>query len=194
MFAVRSEAAFLIQIDTDGLDDGVLTYNSHFTFGGDTTTASQSAPSTAYGLSAADSIFGGDGVAEPDTYVYRYDPTSDADNLATAGIELGVDLAGNPVLGSGVAGGAAGVYRVYAAWPATANVSGGLTKYTATSGANSFSVEVDQNTVNDPDLDDKNDVWVYLGNVDYNGSSGIVVTQHIWLQHICVDAGLRGVV
>ena len=91
MFAVRSEAAFLIQIDTDGLDDGVLTYNSHFTFGGDTTTASQSAPSTAYGLSAADSIFGGDGVAEPDTYVYRYNPTSDADNLATAGIELGVD-------------------------------------------------------------------------------------------------------
>jgi hypothetical protein len=172
-----ASAAFLVQIDTDGADDGVLTYNSHFTFGGDTTTASQSAPASAFGLVEADSIFGGDGSASPDTYVYRYDPTVDVDNLVTTGVELGVDLGGSPVSGSGVAGGAAGDYRVYAAWPATSNVSGELTRYTVTSGVNSFFVDVDQNTANDPDGDDANDVWLYLGDISYDGSSGIIVTQ-----------------
>ncbi len=177
LIACQANAAFLIQVDTDGADDGVLTFNSNFTFGGDTTTASQSIAAKAFGLTGGDSIFGGNGVVELDIYVYRYDPTSDADNLVTTGIELGVDLVGNPVFGSGVVGGSVGLYRVYAAWPATSNVSGGLTRYTVTSGANSFFVDVDQNTANDPDLDDANDVWVYLGNIAYDGSSGIIATQ-----------------
>lgn len=172
-----ASAAFLIEIDTDGLDDGPIVYNPHFTFGGDTTIASTSVASAAFGLTPADSIFGGDGASEPDTYVYRYDPTSDADNLVTTGIPLGVDLVGANVSGTGKTGGAAGDYWVYAAWPATSNVSGGLTRYTVTSGANSFFVDVDQNTANDPDGDDFGDVWVRLGAISYDGSSGIIVTQ-----------------
>lgn len=172
-----ASAAFLIQIDTDGANNGAITFNSHFTFGGDTTTATSSAPASAFGLATANSIFGGDGVSSPDTYVYRYDPTVDVDNLVTTGVALGVDLVGSPVNGTGVTGGAADDYRVYAAWPPTSNVSGDLTSYTVTSGPNSFTVDVDQNTANDPDGDDLDDVWVYLGDISYNGSSGIIVTQ-----------------
>lgn len=169
--ATSAQAAFLIEIDTDGADDGVLTYNSHFTFGGDTMTASQSSASSAFGLTGGDSIFGGDGVNDPDTYVYRYDPTTDADNLNTAGQALGVRLDGTPVAGSGNVGGAAGPYRVYAAWPFTTNVNAAGVTYTAVSGANSFSVLVDQN---DPAIQGG---WVYLGDIDYDGSSGIILTQ-----------------
>ena len=176
MLASTGEAAFLVQIDTDGADDGVVTFNDNFTFGGDTTTASQSAPSVAPLLPEGDSIFGGDGVNSPDTYVYRYDPSSDADNLVTTGVELGVDLAGNPVFGTGLTGGAAGPYRVYAAWPETDNVSGGDTSYLVESGANQFTAVLDQNAANDLD-EDGADVWVLLGTIDYDGSSGIIVTQ-----------------
>ena len=167
----QANAAFLIEIDTDGADDGPITYNSHFAFGGDTTTASTSVAALAFGLTPADSIFGGDGVNEPDTYVYRYDPTSDADNLVTTGEVLGVDLAGNPVNGSGMVGGAAGDYRVYTTWPETTNVNSAGVDYTAVSGSNSFSVHVDQN---DPAIQNG---WVYLGAITYDGSSGIILTQ-----------------
>jgi len=173
----NARAAFLIEIDVDGLDDGAITYHPNFSFGGDTTTASTSIGSGAYGLAPADSIFGGDGVNEPDTYVYRYDPTTDADNLNTASIELGVDVDGNAVFGSGLAGGLAGAYRIYAAWPATTSVSGGLTRYTATSGVNVLSITIDQNYASDPDGDGAGNVWVYLGDIFYDGSSGIVLEQ-----------------
>ena len=84
-----ANASFIIEIDTDGLDDGVLTYNTNFSFGGDTTTASQSAATSALGMTGGDSIFGGDGVNLPDTYVYTYDLDVDGDNLAlTAGAAL----------------------------------------------------------------------------------------------------------
>ncbi|TWU17470.1 PEP-CTERM sorting domain-containing protein [Bythopirellula polymerisocia] len=171
LLAGRAHAAFLIEIDTDGLDDAILTYNSHFTFGGDTTQASQSSASSAFGLTGGDSIFGGDGVNEPDTYVYRYDPTTDADNLNTTGQVLGVDLLGNPVGGTGKVGGAAGDYRIYAAWPETVNVNSAGVDYTAVSGANSYSVHVDQN---DPAIQGG---WVYLGDITYDGSSGIILKQ-----------------
>lgn len=170
--SAAAHAAFMIQIDTDGLDDGVLTYSPNFTFGGDTTTASQSVAATTFGLTGGDSIFGGDGSASPDAYVYRYDPTTDADNLVTSGAGIiGVDLLGAPVAGTGLTGGAAGKYFVYATWPTTANVSGGLTTYAVESGANSFAVQLDQNNA------DFGDNWVRLGVIDYDGSSGILVTQ-----------------
>jgi hypothetical protein len=171
LLAGQANAAFLIEIDTDGLDDGVIALNPHITFGGDTTAASQSAAGTAFGLAGGDSIFGGDGVASLDTYVYRYDPTVDVDNLVTNNVELGVDLDGNPVNGTGLVGGLPGDYRVYAAWPVTANVGGGPTTYTVDSGSNSFSVELDQNTAN------VGGGWVLLGDITYDGSSGIIVTQ-----------------
>ncbi|MAT70026.1 MAG: hypothetical protein CMJ58_10940 [Planctomycetaceae bacterium] len=159
----------MVEVDIDGMDDGPFTPSPNFTFGGDTTTASTSVAGTAYGLTGGDSLFGGDGVNEPDTYVYRYDPTTDVDNLNTAGVVLGLDLAGNGVIGSGLAGGAAGAYRVYATWPATTNVNANGVNFTATSGSSSFTVNVDQNGYNGE--------WIYLGYVQYDGSSGIILTQ-----------------
>jgi PEP-CTERM motif len=171
-----THAAFLIQVDIDGADDGPFTPSPNFAFGGDTSTATSSIASVAPLLPVGDSLFGGNGVNEPDTYVYRYDPTTDADNLATGGQFLGVDLAGNTVNGSGIIGGNPGLYRVYASWPNTENVNAAGVNYEMVSGANSFSVLVDQNTANDP-RQGFNDVWVLLGIIDYDGSSGIMVTQ-----------------
>ena len=44
------QSAYVIEIDTDGADDGTVTYNPDFSFGGDTTLAYQSAASSAIGL------------------------------------------------------------------------------------------------------------------------------------------------
>jgi hypothetical protein len=157
-------AAYLIEIDTDGLDDGPVAYNSHFSFGGDTTTASSSVAGTAFGLTGGDSIFGGDGVSFGDTYLYGYDPSVDADNLAlAAGQALG---GGN--LATGIVGGGAGFYNVYATWPTTANVSGGDTSYSAATAGDAFATSIDQNSVGDE--------WVFLGTIAYT-SGGITVTQ-----------------
>ena len=157
-------AAFILEIDTDGADDGIITFNPGFSFGADTTIASQSAAAFAFGTSGADSIFGGDGLAFPDTYVYQYSPDSQADNLA---IPAGTDL-GEGDLASGLTGGGAGPYRVYALWPFTENVSGGDTTYTVSTAGDSFSVAIDQNF--------RGDAWVLLGEIDYTGGA-IDVTQ-----------------
>ena len=81
LITTGAQAAFLLEIDTDGSDDGVLTYNPNFSFGGDTTAATQSNASTAYGMNGGDSIFGCNGSAYLDTYVYTYTPNMDSDNL-----------------------------------------------------------------------------------------------------------------
>lgn len=163
--SVMARGAYLLEIDTDGTDDGVLTYNPRFSYGGDTTTASQSTPSTAWGTNGADSIFGGDGSAQPDTYVYTYRPTLDADNLI---IPAGTNLGGG--LATGAVGGLTGTYRVYATWPYSENVSGGLTRYTVSTAGDSFFVDIDQNF--------KGNVWILLGEIDFsNPASQITVTQ-----------------
>lgn len=134
-------AAYIIEVDTDGLDDGVLTYNPNFSFGGDTTAASQSNPSTAYGMTGGDSIFGGNGSTLPDTYIFTYDPSVDADNLA---IPIYTAL-GDGNYASGLTGGTPGTYAVYATWPLTDNVSGGDTRFTGTTSGDSFVTDFDQN-------------------------------------------------
>lgn len=119
----QAQGVYLLEIDTDGLDDGTVTYHPNFSFGGDTTTASQSAASTAFGMTGGDSIFGGDGGLLPDTYIYSYTPsttTGDVDNLAVA---PGTNLGGGNVA-TGMAGGVSGFYSIYATWPMTSNVSG----------------------------------------------------------------------
>jgi hypothetical protein len=151
-----ARAGYLIEIDTDGLDDGVLTYNSHFSFGGDTTTASQSVASLAFGMTGGDSIFSGDGSAFPDTYVFTYDPSVDADNLP---IPAGTDLGGG-ILASGGTGGAPGVYAVFATWPFTENVSGGPTTFTVSTAGDSFSISLDQNG--------QGDDWIKLGEINWS--------------------------
>ncbi|MCA9128734.1 MAG: PEP-CTERM sorting domain-containing protein [Planctomycetales bacterium] len=157
---VRLQAAFVLEIDTDGADDGVLTFNSLFSFGNDTTTASQSTAGTALGLTGGDSIFGGTGVNFPDTYLYNYSPDSIADNLV---LTTGTDLGGGN-LATGVLGGSAGLYNVYATWPSTTNVSGGLTTYTAVTSGDSFSVSLNQNGLGDE--------WIFLGQINY--TSGMI--------------------
>jgi hypothetical protein len=159
-----AHAGFLLEIDTDGADDAVLTLNPGFAFGGDTTTASQSVSASAFGTTGGDSIAGGDGSMFPDTYVYTYSPDAQADNLV---IPAGVDL-GQGNLGTGVVGGAPGTYRVYALWPQSSNVGGGLTNYEVSTGGDSFQISLDQNLLGD--------AWVLLGEIEYT-SGAITVTQ-----------------
>ncbi len=154
VLSAGAQAAFVIEIDTDGADDGVLTFNANFAFGGDTTTASQSAATGAVGTTGGDSIFGGDGANDPDTYLYTYTPGTDADNF----FPNPGDLLGTGVVAGGLVGGGDGLYGIYATWPFTQNVSGGLTNFELVdTGTNTtvFSTSIDQN--------DKGDDWVRLG-------------------------------
>jgi len=151
-----ANAAYLIEIDTDGMDDGVITLNDDFFYDFDsgTSDASQSSPSRAFGLTGGDSIFGGNGM--PDTYSYFYDPESQEDNL-----EIPADQRlGNEETASGLVGGEPGTYRVYATWPFTANVGGGLTEFLILSGDEELTVEIDQNG--------KGHEWVPLGDIAYS--------------------------
>lgn len=161
-------AAYLLEVDIDGNDDGVLTFHPGFSFGGDTTTASQSITSTAFGMTGGDSIFGGNGVNETDTYVYTYSPDSQADNLV---IPAGMDL-GEGNLATGLTGGGKGSYDLYATWPYTTGVSGGLTTYNVTTAGDNFAVQIDQNG----GVAGRGHVWVYLGTILYDNGP-ITVTQ-----------------
>lgn len=161
-----AHAGYIIEIDTDGADDGAITFNSNFAFGGDTTTASSSVAAPAFGTTGGDSIFGGNGSAAPDTYQYFYTPGADADNLV---IPLGTALGGGN-FGLGSNGGSAGMYRVYALWPQTINVSGGDTEYTVVTDVDVLNITVDQNT-------NGGDEWFLIGEVNYTGG-GITVTQN----------------
>lgn len=155
--AVPAQGAYILEVDIDGADDGPITYNPNFAFGGDTTTASTSITSTAFGSSGADSIFGGDGSLFADTYSYTYAPGTDADNLV---IPAGTDLGGG-VLASGITGGGLGTYRVFATWPFTENVSGGPTRYTiSTNGSSDVVADIDQNG--------KGNAWIFLGDIDFS--------------------------
>lgn len=102
------QATFIVEAHTSGLA------NSNFSFGGDTTTASASTPSTAPGLTATNSIFGGNGVNFPDTYVYSYTPGTDADNW---NVPLDARYFGNGLYSTNLEGGQTGYYNVYISWP-----------------------------------------------------------------------------
>jgi hypothetical protein len=148
-----AQAAFLIEVDVDGLDDGVLTFSPNFGFGGDTTTASQSSPSSAVGMSGGDSIFGGNGVNSPDTYLFSYTPGVDGDNLPLA---AGTALNTTGSVATGLAAGGAGPYNVYATWPLSNNISGDPVTFTLSDGVGDlFSVTLTTN--------DTGNEWFYLG-------------------------------
>jgi len=169
LFGIQTaQAGYLLEIDTDGLDDGVLTFNPNFSFGGDTTTASQSAASTAFGMTGGDSIFGGDGSALFDTYAFTYDPGVDGDNLLIPG---GTDLGGGN-LASGKTAGAPDTYAVFATWPFTSNVSGGLTTFTATTAGDNFVLALDQNAGGVGSGHD----WIKLGEITWSAGP-ITLTQ-----------------
>ncbi|RKX41892.1 MAG: hypothetical protein DRP64_10715, partial [Verrucomicrobia bacterium] len=165
-------AAYLVEVDTDGLDNGTLLFSPDFAFGGDTTTASQSILSGAIGMTGGDSIFGGNGNAFPDTYVYTHSPDSQADNL----IFWGGEALGDRNYASGATGGGAGTYAVYATWPGTDNVDGGLTHYQIETAGNSVSSSVDQNGPGGQDGVIFGNIWVKIGEIEYT-SGPITVTQ-----------------
>jgi peptidoglycan/xylan/chitin deacetylase (PgdA/CDA1 family) len=164
-----AQGAYLIEIDTDGLDDGNFAWNPDFSLGGDTTAVSQSVKATTICLTGGDSIYGGNGTQ--DTYVYTYSPDAQADNqYLDAGMALGD---GN--FASGASGGVPGRYAVYATWPGTNNVTGGLTNYQIETAGDSSISSIDQNGgVIAPDI--FGNVWVKVGEVDYT-SGPITVTQ-----------------
>jgi hypothetical protein len=141
----NAHAAVVIGSDIDPVD-GPITLDANFSFGGDTTVASDSIPSAAVGTDGFGSLFGGNGTAV-DTYVYTYDVDVLADNLALA---AGTALNDDGDASTGLAAGGTGTYNIYATWPITNTVSGGNTTYTLTDdmGSTLFSVSIDQNTIN----------------------------------------------
>ncbi|MEM9753181.1 MAG: PEP-CTERM sorting domain-containing protein [Planctomycetota bacterium] len=138
LFAAGANAAFVVEA-TGGLASG-----TNFGFGGDTTAASSSVPSTAVGLTSSNSLFGGNGSngafdafdpAIADTYVFSYTPGTDADNFSpAAGTVLGSTdgSPGDGNLATGLAGGATGRYNVYFTSPASTNVATAGSTITAT--------------------------------------------------------------
>ena len=81
------------------------------------------------------SIFGGNGVNSPDTYVFSYTPGTNADNTvyaanAVLGSTTGFPGQGN--LATGLVGGVSGRYNVYMTSPPTTNISGGDSTFTVT--------------------------------------------------------------
>ena len=156
VLASAAGAGFIIEIDTDGQDNGVIVFTPNFVFGGDTTTASQRATASVVGGTGGDSIFGGDGSELVDAYVFRYSPDSQADNLVLA---PGTDL-GEGNAATGVVGGGPGTYRVYASWPYTENVSGGDVTYKVlTANQPVLQQTIDQNN--------RGDAWVLIGEIEY---------------------------
>src|SRR5262245_27180799 len=77
-----ANAAWVLKVDTDNSTAGnVVSYHPNFGFGGYTTSANASVASTAVGMTGGNSIFGGNGVSQPDTYTYKYTPAVDGNNL-----------------------------------------------------------------------------------------------------------------
>ena len=177
------EAAFLVEAHDSGLAF------ENFELGGDTFTTSDSIPSTAVGTTSTNSIFGGDGVDLPDTYIFSYAPGDDDDNLTfAAGTVLGSKdgSPGNGDLSSGLVGGVSGRYNVYITSPASVNVSGVPTTVTMTQEGEPVVVEIDQNNeMSGPNtqlvagqafVGGMNNAWFLLGSVDYTAGTTYTVT------------------
>jgi hypothetical protein len=130
--SASARAAFIVEAHSSGLA------NANFWSNG---TPYNSIPSTAVGLTATNSIFGGN--VDPDSYRYSYTPGTDADNATlTAGIDLG-----NGDLASGLTGGGSGLYNVYITWPNSTNVNAAGSRITITSdGADIVLDPVNMNT------------------------------------------------
>jgi hypothetical protein len=172
VLAGPARAAFIVEVDTDGLDDGAVTFSGNFAFGNDTTLASSSVAATTVGLTGGDSIFGGDGTLFPDTYLYSYAPGVDGDNAIFA---AGTALNGDGDTASGATAGDSGQYRVYATWPFTTNVGGGPTTYTLVDdlATTLFSVDIDQNGGGAG----AGDEWIFLGQAALDDSRSYTLLQ-----------------
>jgi hypothetical protein len=112
-FTASLQAAFIVEPHSSGLANG------NFSFGGDTSAASASTTSDAPGLTATNSIYGGNGVNLPDTYIYSYTPGTDADNWNVPDYQY----FGNGLYTTNLDGGQTGYYNVYITWPDSTGVS-----------------------------------------------------------------------
>lgn len=182
--AQRSEAAFIAESRSGGKAF------ANFSFGGDTTTSSNStATSAAVGLTAAiGSVFGGNG-ATADTYVFAYTPGVDADNTTyAAGAILGstTNFPGQGNVATGATGGATGLYNVYFTAPESTNVANPSSDFTITQNGAPLVLEDANlnNTGTGPDTDPgtafvggANNAWFKLGTVLLNAGSTYSVTQ-----------------
>jgi len=185
--AAQSQAAFVAAVDLDPVD-GPQSLNPNFSFGGDTTSASDSIASGAVGLPPHQSLFGGNGVNFADTYIMSYTPgaAADADNFfPSPGDILGSTTGFGTELASGVTGGGSGIYKVYITVPQTTNISA-FSNFTVTGDG----APVVLNNVNlnnggtGADLDPgpafvggANDAWFLLGSVNLTAGTTYTVTQ-----------------
>jgi len=182
-----ASAAFLVEAHQSGLAW------ENFMFGGDTFSAgSSNAASDAVGLTAETSIYGGDGLAFPDTYIFSYTPGEDDDNVSFVADTILGSQDGSPGLGhraTGLEGGPDGKYNVYITIPSTSNVSGGPPTITITQEGDPIIIDdLDQNnggtgedTQINPDPDQPfvggmNNAWYLLGTVDYLAGTTYTVT------------------
>ena len=182
LFAPLANAAYIVGAHSS--EKG----NANFSFGGDTTTASASAASAAVGLTGTNSVYGGNGVANPDAYVFSYTPGTDADNTTfTPGAVLGstTGFPGQGNLATGLPGGASGRYNVYFTAPSSTNVSGGGSDFTITQDPAALIVsDVDINdggTGADTDpgaafVGGANNAWFKLGTVSLTSGNTYSVT------------------
>lgn len=172
----QSRSAFVVEAHETGLAFG------NFEFALDTTMASDSIPSTALGLQAAHSIFGGDGIEFPDAYSFSYTLGVDQDNFhPNPGTALG-SKDGSPGDGyqaTGLLGGTSGFYHVYVTSPASVNVSGAPSMITITqseeplfideldvnSGENGLGIDT-QRATRGPFVGGLNNAWLWLGTVE----------------------------
>jgi hypothetical protein len=172
-----AQAAFIVQVDTDGSTAGnTVTLNPRVTFGNGTTNhGGGSVHATAVGLAVGNSIFGGNAPVA-DQYIFTYKPgnVADVDNyLPAAGTALG-----NGNLASGLTGGVSGTYNVYAVWPSTTNISDNgatPTSYAAASDGPTVSVGINQ----DEDTNGAvvGGVWMLIGTVQLTAGNTYTVTQ-----------------
>ena len=199
LLSASAHGAFLIQVDLDGVTNtGTLnathiSLNPKVTFGGDMTGATGgvgvSAHSTAVGLAPGNSIFGGNGTLQADTYIYTYKPGVDGDNkVLAAGTLLNND---GPAFFDKASGnnfaGAPGIYNIYATWPITSNVSATPITYTLTDNVTPlvplFVKALNQNTVQGqlvgpaPGVLSGGGEWIYLGTAVLDPSRTYKVTQ-----------------
>lgn len=179
-FSASAFASFIVE--PNGVGSG------NFAFGGDTTTASNSVASTAPGTSGAASIFGGDGVALPDTYLYTYTPGVDGDNVSIP-VNTVLNNADGEIA-AGLTAGGTGTYKVYATWPFTSNVSGGPTRYTLNDGGSDlFTIDLDQNGGGGGIGNE----WYLLGTATLDASTTYTLTQEVTVSNSFVSMRSGGV-
>ena len=177
-----AQAAFVIEAHTSGKANA-----TSFSFGGGQTTTGASVPSAAVGLTASNSIFGGDG--NPDTYVFSYTPGVDVDNTVFApGAVLGsvTGFPGEGNVASGLTGGVAGLYNVYFTTPESTNVHADGSRFVITQDGAPIDLMtvVLNNTGTGPDTDPgapfvggANNAWFKLGTVSLTPGMTYTVTQ-----------------